>query len=79
MTKREFVQTINTGFNSGGMFCTLSDADLGNYLLGKVLEFMKEDGRRTLKAVPYVGQQDTTPPVFVLSPEVGQACKLFGC
>lgn len=70
MKRNEFVQAINTGFNSGGMFCTLSDADLGNYLLAKVMAFMKSANRRTLKAVRNIGQQDTNPPVFVLSPEV---------
>lgn len=72
MKKNEFVQAINTGFNSGGMFCTLSDSELGNYLLGKVMDFMKNGEIQTLKAVRNIGQQDTNPPVFVLSPEVGQ-------
>lgn len=70
MHKNEFVQAINAGFSSGGMFCTLSDVDLGNYLLEKVMDFMKEPHPRTLKAVSNVGQQDTSPPIFVLSPEV---------
>lgn len=70
MHKNEFVNEINSGFNLGGMFCTLSDVDLGNYLLGKVMEFMGEPNPRTLKAVMNVGQQDTTPPIFVLSAEV---------
>ena len=70
MHKNEFVQAINSGFRSGGMFCTLSDGELGNYLLGKVMEFMGEREPRTLQAVGNVGQQDVSPPVFVLSPEV---------
>lgn len=72
MKKTEFIQAINTGFNSGGMFCTLSDSELGHYLLGKVMDFMKEPDKRILRAVSNIGQQDTNPPVFVLSPEVGQ-------
>ena len=43
MHKNEFVQSINLGFKSGGMFCTLSDGDLGNYLLNKVMDFMGEE------------------------------------
>ena len=70
MHKNDFVSAINTGFISGGMFCTLSDGDLGNYLLSKVMEFMKQDHIRTLKAVKNVGQQDCNPPIFVLSPDV---------
>ncbi len=73
MHKNDFVQAINTGFSSGGMFCTLSDVDLGNYLLEKVMDFMKEDQPRTLQAVCNVGQQETTPPIYVLSPEVSCA------
>ena len=71
MHKNEFVQAINTGFSCGGMFCTLLDVDLGNYLLEKVMEFMKNRRPRTLQAVCKVGQQDTTPPIYALSPEVG--------
>ena len=52
------------------MFCTLSDVDLGNYLLEKVMDFMNEPNPRTLKAVSNVGQQETSPPIFILSPEV---------
>lgn len=70
MHKNEFVQAINSGFNCGGMFCTLSDVDLGNYLLKKVMEFMSASNPHTLKAVRNIGQQTTNPPVFVLSPEV---------
>ena len=70
MHKNEFVQEINSVFSSGGMFCTLSDVDLGNYLLEKVMEFMQEPQPRTLQAVCNVGQQDVSPPVIVLSPEV---------
>lgn len=72
MHKNEFVQAINAGFSSGGMFCTLSDVELGNYLLEKVMDFMKDSDPRTLQAVCNVGQQDGNPPVFVLSPEVSQ-------
>ena len=70
MHKNEFVQSINQGFVSGGMFCTLSDVELGNYLLKKVMEFMNEQNPRTLKTVGHVGQQEGTPATFVLSPEV---------
>lgn len=70
MHKNEFVQAINSGFNCGGMFCTLSDVDLGNYLLKKVMEFMSENEPHTLIAVRNVGQQEFKPPVFVISPEV---------
>ena len=70
MHKSEFIQTINMAFKSGGMFCTLSDCELGNYLLGKVMEFMKEDEPRKLTAVGNIGLQDTVSPVYVLSPEV---------
>ena len=70
MHKNEFVQAINSGFRSGGMFCTLTDTDLGNYLLEKVMEFMGTDHPRTLQAVENVGQQAVDPPVFALSPQV---------
>ena len=43
MHKTEFIQTINMAFQSGGMFCTLSDCELRNYVLGKVMEFVKEE------------------------------------
>ncbi len=61
---------FNTGFCSGGMFCTLSDVDFGKYLLQKVMDFMKQHQPRTLRAVGNVGQQESTPPIYVLSPEV---------
>ena len=70
MHKSEFIQTINAAFHAGGMFCTLSDGELGNYLLGKVMNFMKGDSPRTLVAVENIGQQDVNNPVFILSPEV---------
>jgi hypothetical protein len=70
MHKNEFVQAINSGFQSGGMFCTLTDVDLGNYLLGKVMEFMGEENPRTLQAVMNVGQQDISPPIFIISAEL---------
>ena len=70
MHEIEFVQAINHGFCSGGMFCTLSDVDLGSYLLSKVMEFMRTNRPRTLKAVLNIGQQDSTPPVYILSPKV---------
>ena len=71
MHKNEFVSAINTGFNCGGMFCTLTDVDLGNFLLKKVMEFMGENEPQTLIAVRNVGQQqELTPPVYVFSPEV---------
>jgi hypothetical protein len=37
------------------MFCTLSDVDLGNYLLAKVMELMKEDEPHTVQAMGNVG------------------------
>ena len=46
MHKTDFVQAINSGFHSEGMFCTLSDSDLGNYLLGKVMVFMQQQEPR---------------------------------
>ena len=52
------------------MFCTLSDVELGNYLLQKVMEFMNTSQPRILAAVENVGQQDVDPPVFLLSTEV---------
>ena len=70
MHKSEFIQTINSAFKSGGMFCTLSDCELGNYLLAKVMEFMKEEEPRKLAAVANIGFQDTISPVYVLSPDV---------
>ena len=75
MHRNEFVQAINHGFNSGGMFCTLSDVDMGNYLLGKVMEFMGEQDPRTLQTVGHVGQQEGIHPTFVLSAEVSVLCK----
>lgn len=75
MHKSEFIQTINSAFHSGGMFCTLSDSDLGNYLLHKVMEFMREDQPRKLTAVKNIGLQDTIAPVYVLSSDV---CMLLG-
>ena len=70
MHKTEFIQTINIAFKSGGMFCTLSDGELGNYLLGKVMEFMKEEEPRKLTAVGNIGLQDAVSPVYVLSTDV---------
>ena len=70
MHKNEFVQAINHGFKSGGMFCTLSDVEVGNYLLGKVMDFMGGQDTRTLQTVGHVGQQEGTPSIFVLSAEV---------
>lgn len=72
MKKSDFIQAINSGFNSGGMFCYLSDSELGSYLLKKVMTFMDQKEKRILKAVKNIGQQDTTPPVFIFSSEVGQ-------
>lgn len=63
---------INQSFGSGGMFCTLSDVELGNYLLKKVMEFMSAPNPRILTAVENVGQQDTNPPVFAITPEVNE-------
>lgn len=70
MHKNDFMLAINSGFGSGGMFCTLSDVDLGNYLLGKVMEFMADPHVRVLSAVQNVGQQDSDPPIFLLASEV---------
>ena len=70
MRKTDFIMAINQYFGSGGMFCTLSDIELGNYLLKKVLEFMKAPKPRVLTAVETVGQQDVDPPVFLLPAEV---------
>ena len=70
MHKPDFVQAINSGFHSGGMFCTLSDSDLGKYLLGKVMAFMQQQEPRIIQAVSCLGQQDGSSPYFILSPEV---------
>ena len=70
MHKTDFIQAINLSFGSGGMFCTLSDVELGNYLLNKVMEFMNTSDPRILTAVENIGQQDGDPPVFVLSTQV---------
>lgn len=70
MHKNEFIHAINASFGSGGMFCTLTDIELGNYLLKKVMSFMGQDRPRTLTAVRHIGQQECSPPIFVLSPEV---------
>ena len=70
MHKTEFIQTINSAFNSGGILCTLSDSDLGNYLLGKVMDLMRKNQPRKLTAVKNIKLQDTTPPVYVLSSDV---------
>ena len=48
------------------MFCTLLDGELGNYPLGKVIEFMKEEELRNLTAVGNIGLQDAVSPVYVL-------------
>ena len=77
MHKSDFIQAINRSFGSGGMFCTLSDVELGNYLLHKVMEFMKTNQPRILTAVENVGQQDVDPPVFLLSPEVTYMFTMF--
>lgn len=76
MHKTEFISAINTSFGSGGMFCTLSDVDLGNYLLDKVNTFMNPSNNpRILSAVENIGlQSDKEPPVYVLSPEVHCTC-----
>ena len=52
------------------MFCTLSDGELGNYLLGKVMEIMKEEEPQKLTAVGNIGLQDAVSPVYVLSTDV---------
>ena len=70
MHKSDFIQAINRSFGSGGMFCTLSDSDLGNYILSKVMQFMSTSQPRILAAVKSVGQQDSDPPMFLLSTEV---------
>ena len=66
----EFIQTINAAFHARGMFCTLSDGELGNYLLEKVMNFMKGDSPHTLLAVKNIGQQDVNNLVFILSLQV---------
>ena len=70
MHKSEFIQAINAAFHAGGMFCTLSDGELGNYLLGKVMNFMRGACPRKLVAVENIGQQDVNNPIFVLPSEV---------
>ena len=70
MHKNEFIHAINGSFGSGGMFCTLTDSELGTYLLKKVMSFMRQDRPHTLRAVRHIGQQECSPPIFVLSPEV---------
>jgi len=40
MHKKEFILAVNYAFGSGGMFCTLTDAELSNYLMTKVMAFM---------------------------------------
>ncbi len=70
MHKNDFMSTINKGFGSGGMFCTLTDVDLGNYLLEKVTTFMSSPSYRILTAVANVGQQNVNPPVYLLSQDV---------
>ena len=70
MHKTEFIQTINIAFKSGGMFSTLLDGELENNLLGKVMEFMKEEEPRKLTAVGNIGLQDAVSPVYVLSTDV---------
>ena len=76
MHKNELVQAINAGFSSAHfqMFTLI-----GNYLLEKVMDFMKEPNPPTLQAVSNVGQQDVNPPlppIFVLSPDVRSYRKL---
>ena len=63
MHKNEFIQAINAGFLLMECLYT-SDVDLGNYLLEKVMKFMKEPNPNTLKSVSNVGQQDTSPPIL---------------
>jgi len=70
MHKNEFIPTVNRAFGSGGMFCTLTDVELTNYLMTKVMAFMKEPQHRILTAVGHVGQQEGSPSVFILSAEV---------
>ena len=70
MHRIDFMLAINESFGRGGMFCTLSDVELGNHLLLKVKDFMNSKSPRVLKAVQNVGQQDVHPPIFLLSPEV---------
>ena len=72
MHMSEFIHAINGAFGSGGMFCTLTDIELGNYLLKKVMNFMGQDRPHTLRAVRHIGQQEGSPPIFVLSPEVSR-------
>ena len=61
---------INSSFGSGGMVCTLSDVDLGIYVIKKVTEFMTEPSHRVLTSVGNVGQQECDPPIWVLRAEV---------
>ena len=70
MHKNDFMSTINKDFGSGGMFCTLTDVDLGNYLLEKVTTFMSSPSYRVLMAVANVGQQKVNPPIYLLSQDV---------
>lgn len=70
MHKNEFVQAINSGFSSGGMFCILSDGELGNFLFGKVMEFMKDENPKTLQAVANIGLQKINLPIYVFSSKV---------
>ena len=70
MHKNEFIPAVNRAFGSGGMFCTLTDAESSNYLMAKVMAFMRDPRHRILKAVKHVGQQEGFPPIFILSAEV---------
>ena len=67
MHKNDFMSTINKGYGFGGMFCKLTDVDLGNYLLEKVTTFMSSPSYRILTAVANVGQQNVNPSVYLLS------------
>ena len=62
---------LNSAFGSGGMFCTLSDSDLNDYVMHKATD---TEGLRILQAVVTIGYQESDhgPPIYVLSPEVGK-------
>ena len=51
MHKNDFIQAVNRSFGSGGMFCTLTDVELGNYLLQKVKSKCTPVGHRLLTSV----------------------------
>uniref|UniRef100_A0A1X7VJI6 Uncharacterized protein n=1 Tax=Amphimedon queenslandica TaxID=400682 RepID=A0A1X7VJI6_AMPQE len=70
VNKGEFMASINSSFGSGGMICTLSDLDLGNFVIQKVTEFMMRPNCTILASVSNIGGLNSDPPVWILNSDL---------